>query len=138
MAIGSSGSEPGEPIPPHSPTPRYGVVWAPWREIGYQRDNPRPPRILQLEGRQISGYGQKHTGLVRSIATRQVSGYSQKFDGTLISIATRSLDGKEERAGNHQPHYSTTLREFVGSTLTPSHLSGDEEGNNWSVCFHYQ
>ena len=83
MAVGSSGSEPGEPIPPPSPIPRYGPeTWAPWRETGSQWDNPRPPRILQLEG-------------------RRVSGYSDKDDGLLYSIVTRSLDGKEERAGKH-------------------------------------
>ena len=119
MAIASSGSEPGEPIPPPSPIPRYGPeTWAPWRETGDQEDNPLPPRILQLEGRRISGY-------------------SDKDDGRLYSIATRSLDGKEERAGKHQPASYLTLREFDGST-TVSHLSGDEKERNWSVCFHYQ
>ena len=119
-AIGSSGSEPGELIPPPCPIPRYGPdTWAPWRETAKQWDNPLPPRILQLEGRRISGY-------------------SDKDDGDLYSIATRSLDGKEERAGKHEPHSSKTLREFDGSTMTVSHLSGDEEENNRSVCFHYQ
>ena len=120
MAVGSSGSEPGEPIPPPSPIPRYGPdTWAPWRVTGYQYSNPRPPRILQLEGRRISGY-------------------SNKDNGELCSIATRSLDGKEERAGDHKPDSYRTLREFDASTLTPSHLSGDESFENWSVCFHYQ
>ena len=99
MAVASSGSEPGEPIPPPSPIPRYGPeTWAPWRETGPQQDNPRPPRILQLEG-------------------RRVSGYSDKRDGDLISIVTRSLDGKEERVGNHKPYSDLTLREFDGSTM---------------------
>ena len=121
MAVGSSGSEPGEPIPPPSPIPRYGPdTWAPWRQTGEQWDNPRSPRILQLDGQQ------------------RVSGYSYKGDGTLISIATRSLDGKEEFAGGHKPRSTRTLREFDGSTMTPTHLSGNEEENNWSVCFHYQ
>ena len=120
MALVSSGSEPGEPIPPPSPIPRYGPeTWAPWRETGDQRRNPRPPRILQLEG-------------------RRVSGYSDKRDGELKSIATRSLDGKEERAGDHEPNSQKTFREFDGSTMTVSHLSGDETERNWSVCFHYQ
>ena len=120
MAVGSSGSEPGEPIPPPSSIPRYGPeTWAPWRETGDQQDDPRPPRILQLEG-------------------RRVSGYSDKDDGWLRSIATRSLDGKEEIAGNHGPGGSRTLREFDGSTMTVSHLSGDEMEGNRSVCFHYQ
>ena len=120
MAILSSESEPGEPIPPPSPITRYGPeTWAPWRETGPQSDNPRPPCILQLEG-------------------RRVSGYSGKISGVLVSIATRSLDGKEERAGDHEPDSCTTLREFDGSTLTPSHLSGDEEKYSWTVCFHYQ
>ena len=119
MAIGSGGSEPGEPIPPPSPIPRYGPdTWAPWRETADQYENPRPPRILQLEGRQISGY-------------------SGKDSGSLYSIATRSLDGKEERAGEHKPDSSRTLREFDASTPTLSHLSGDEKYENWSVCFHY-
>ena len=120
MAVGSGGSEPGEPIPPPSPIPRYGPdTWAPWRQTSSQFDNPLPPRILQLEGRRISGY-------------------SNKAYGTLYSIVTRSLDGKEERAGEHKPDSDKTLREFDASTLTPSHLSGDEELYNWSVCFHYQ
>lgn len=121
MAISSSGSEPGEPIPPPSPIPRYGPeTWAPWRETAKQWAHPRPPRILQLEGRRISGY-------------------SNKDNGRLISIATRSLDGKEERAGLHQPDsYYNALREFDNSTLIPSHLSGDEKEYNWSVCFHYE
>ena len=128
LAIGSSGSEPGEPIPPPSPIPRYGPdTWAPWRVTGDQDHNPRPPRILQLEG-------------------RRVSGYSNKDNGDLVSIVTRSLDGKEERAGWHEPRISRTLREFDGSTMTVSHLSGDEgvfdysikNTTNYSVCFHYQ
>merc|ERR1719458_1435730 len=57
---------------------RYGPeTWAPWRETGRQDPRPRP-RILQLEG-------------------RRVSGYSHERDGWLGSIVTRSLDGKEER-----------------------------------------
>ena len=122
MAIGSSGSEPGEPIiPPPCPIPRYGPeTWGPWREVGGQDDNPRPPCMLQLDGRQ------------------RVSGYSDKGTGVLCSIVTRSLDGKEERAGLHEPNSTRTLREFDGSTLTLSHLSGDEKKYNWSVCFHYQ
>ena len=120
MAIGSSGSEPGEPIPPPSPIPRYGPeTWAPWRETADQYGIPRPPRILQLEG-------------------RRVSGYSNKSSGALMSIATRSLDGKEERAGSHEPDSYRTLREFDGSTMTVSHLSGDETEDIYSVCFHYQ
>ena len=120
MAIGSSGSEPGEPIPPPSPIPRYGPeTWAPWRETGLQYSNPRPPRILQLEGRRISGYFDEDSGL-------------------LLSIATWSLDGKEERAGDHEPSSLRTLREFDGSTMTVSHLSGNEQYPNYSVCFHYQ
>ena len=121
MAISSSGSEPGEPIPPPSPIPRYGPdTWAPWRKTGFQNDNLRSPRILQLDGQQ------------------RVSGYSYKDDGELVSIATRSLDGKEEIAGRHEPHSIRTLREFDGSTMTPTHLSGNEEWDNYSVCFHYQ
>ena len=120
MEVSSSGSEQGEPVPPPSPIPRYGPsTWAPWRKTGGQLDNPRPPRILQLEGRWVSGYSDK------------------KF-GTLISIATRSVDGKEERAGNHKPYSYHTLREFDGSTMTLTHLSGDEDVMNNSVCFHYQ
>ena len=120
MAVSSSGSEPGKPIPPPSTIPRYGLdTWAPWRKTGGQLDDPRPPRILQLDGRRVSGYIDK------------------KF-GTLISIATRSVDGKEEIAGNHKPYTYHTLREFDGSTMTPTHLSGNEKKDNWSVCFHYQ
>ena len=121
MANGSSGSEPGESIPPPSSIPRYGPdTWAPWRETGDQEGNPRPPRILQLDG------------------PRRVSGFSNKGNGRLHSIATRSLDGKEETAGDHKPESSFSLREFDGSTMTPTHLSGDEKEDNWSLCFHYQ
>ena len=120
MALASSGSEPGELIPPPCPIPRYGPdTWAPWRETAKQWDNPLPPRILQLEGRRISGYSSKSYGLLRS-------------------IATRSLDGKEEIAGDHRPLSSFSLREFDGSTMTPTHLFGDEKFNDWSLCFHYQ
>ena len=118
--IGSSGSEPGEPIPPPSPIPRYGPdTWAPWRTTGRQDEDEPPTHILQLEGRRISGYSNKNNGM-------------------LNSIVTRSLDGKEERAGDHKQVSYKTLREFDASTLTPSHLSGDEEEFNWSVCLHYQ
>ena len=120
MVVGSSESEPGEPIPPPSPIPRYGAeTWAPWRKTGDQNPDPRPPRILQLEGRRVSGYLDKDNGLLQS-------------------IVTRSLDGKEERAGEHEPESYRTLREFDGSTMTVSHLSGDEQDPNYSVCFHYQ
>ena len=121
MAITSSGSEPGEPIPPPSSIRRYGPnTWAPWRETSRQDPNPRPPRILQLDG------------------PRRISGFSYKDDGLLRSIATKSLDGKEEIAGEHQPSSSRSLREFDGSTMTPTHLSGDEKRENWSLCLHYQ
>ena len=121
MAFGSSGSERGEPIPPPSPIPRYGPdTWAPWRQTGPQDPNPRSPRILQLDGQQ------------------RVSGYSSKTTGDLFSIATRSLDGKEEFAGEHTPGSYSTLREFAGSTMTPTHLSGNEDFENFLVCFHYQ
>ena len=104
---------------PPSPIPRYGPeTWGPWREVGAQYRNPRTPRILQLDGR------------------HRVSGYSDKNSGLLYSIATKSLDGKEERVGEYMQ--DSSLREFDGSTLTLSHLSGDEEEYDWSVCFHYQ
>merc|ERR1712210_430060 len=39
---------------------RYGPeTWAPWRVTGSQFADPRPPRILQLEGRRVSGYSDK-------------------------------------------------------------------------------
>ena len=101
---------------------RYGPkTWAPWRKTGDQYSNPLPPRILQLEGRR-----------------QWVSGYSGKSFGSLRSIVMRSLDGKEERAGLHMGNTFNTLREFDGSTMTPTHLSGNEKEKNWSVCFNYQ
>ena len=121
MAIISSGSEPGEPIASPSPISRYGTdTWAPWRKTGGQYPNPRPPRVLQLDG------------------PRRVSGFSSKSTGTLFSIATRSLDGKEETAGDHLPDSYSFLREIDGSTMTLTHLSGDEKLRKWSLCFHNQ
>ena len=125
MAIGSSGSEPGEPLLLHNPLPRYGQeTWSQWRETGRQCRNPRPPRILELEGRRIS------------------SGFYDNRDGELTSLVIETLGGEQEVAGEHKPVGSyRNLIESPPSVEPPlqlTHLSGDEKDNNLSVVFHYE
>ena len=120
----SSGSEPGEPLLLHNPLPRYGQeTWSQWRKTGKQDGNPRPPRILKLEGRRIS------------------SGFYAKNDGSLISLVVETLGGEREVAGSHKPAGGRNLIESPPSVEPPlqlTHLSGDEEKYNWSVVFHYE
>ena len=106
--------------------PRYGQqTWTDWRKIGYQNRNPRPPRILELEGRRIS------------------SGFYDNRDGRLNSLVVETLGGGEQEvAGEHEPNgYHRNLVEsppFVEPPLQLSHLSRDEKYENWSVVFHYK
>ena len=125
MAIGSSGSEPGEPLLPFTQLPRYGQEkWSQWRETGRQRSDPRPPRILELEGRRIS------------------SGFCDNDDGMLRSLVVETVGGEREVAGEHKPDENDrNLVEFPPSIEPPlqlTHLSGDEEKKNLSVVFHYE
>ena len=125
MAIGSSGSEPGDPLLPHNPLPRYGQeTWSQWRKTGLQYGNPRPPRILELEGRRIS------------------SGFYSNGTGELMSLVVETLGGEQEVAGEHVPYEDKrNLIESPPSVEPPlhlTHLSGDEKKDNWSVVFHYE
>ena len=124
MAVGSSGSEPGETLLLHNPLPRYGQeTWSQWRETGYQYSDPRPPRILELDGRRIS------------------SGFYDNDNGNLRSLVIETLGGEQEVAGQHKPSGIRNLIESPPSVEPPlqlTHLSGDEERDNWSVVFHYE
>ena len=126
MAIGSSGSEPGEPLLSFTQLPRYGQEkWSQWRETGRQFSNPRPPRILELEGRRIS------------------SGFYDNNIGELTSLVVETVGGEREVAGEHESWENRrNLIESPPSVEPPlqlSHLSGDERrGRNWSVVFHYE
>ena len=124
MAFGSSGSEPGEPLLLHNPLPRYGQeTWSQWRKTGRQ-DSPRPPRIIELEGRRIS------------------SGFYNNNDGTLRSLVVETLGGEKEVAGGHEPDggYRNLIESppSVEPPLQLTHLSGDEEEENRSVVFDYE
>ena len=105
--------------------PRYGQqTWSDWRATGWKRSNPRPPRILELEGRRIS------------------SGFYDNRDGELTSLVIETLGGGErEVAGSHMPRNDRNLVECPPSVEPPlqlTHLSGDEKGGNYSVVFHYE
>ena len=126
MAIGSSGSEPGEPLLSFTQLSRYGKEkWSKWRKTGAQGSNPRPPRILELEGRRIS------------------SGFYHNEYGLLVSLVVETLGGGErEVAGDHEPDGNRrNLIESPPSVEPPlqlTHLSGDEEEYDWSIVFHYK
>ena len=104
--------------------PRYGQEqWSKWRKTGNQGRNPRPPRILELEGRRIS------------------SGVCDNRDGELKSLVVETVGGEAEVAGKHKPDPDRNLIESPPSVEPPlqlSHLSGDERGENWYVVFHYE
>ena len=125
MAGGSSGSEPGEPFLSFTQLPRYGQEkWSQWRETGRQLSNPRPPRILELEGRRIS------------------SGFCDHGNGWLNSLVVETIGGERKVAGRHKPWGNNrNLIESPPSVEPPlqlSHLSGDERRGNYSVVFHYE
>ena len=109
--------------------PRYGQqTWSAWRETGVQRGDPRPPRILELEGRRIS------------------SGFYDNYSGELRSLVVETLGGGEpEVAGKHDDHIVDSYRNDRNLFVSPfsvepplrlTHLSGDEREKKWSVVFH--
>ena len=100
---------------------RYGpddAHWSPWRIVGDQEPNPRPPRKLELENRSLCGFS--HNG-----------------DGDLFSFATVDKQGEIEVAGKHKPDSSWNLSVGPPAPLAPSYLSGSEEEDQYSVCFNY-
>ena len=106
--------------------PRYGKqFWSDWRTTGQQCAKPRPPRILELEGRRVS------------------SGFYSNGTGELRSLVVETLGGGErEVAGLHEPDedYKNFIESLpsVEPPLRLTHLSGDEERGNFSVVFHYE
>ena len=115
------------PSPSSIPPPRYGTdqhhQWSPWRQIGRQYRNPRLPRQLELS------------------SSSHLSGYCYNDTGRLLSISMRNLDnGDRQVVGSHEPRYDRSLIVAppisVESMLHLSHLSGDEEKDNWSICFN--
>ena len=121
MAIGSSGLEPGEPFLSLPNPCRYGpddAHWSPWRRTGRKDDNPPLPRKLEVEHRHLCGYSGNQTN-------------------ALTSIATTDVKGEVELAGSHKPEPYLSLSVGPPASLALSHLSGDEEYKNWTVCFNY-
>ena len=53
-----------------------------------------------------------------------------------------TVGGEREVAGEHKPYedYRNLIESppSVEPPLQLTHLSGDEEGKNWSVVFHYE
>ena len=108
--------------------PRYGTdqhhQWSPWRETGKQESRPRFQQLELNSGHQLSGYHRYSSGELRS-------------------ICVRNLDtGEQQALGDH-----TFINDFnslivgppiaVESIIRLSHLSGDEESYNWSICFNF-
>ena len=83
---------------------------------------PRPPRILELEGRRIC------------------SGFYDIKDGQLRSLSFRTLGEEPEALGSHEPSGGDrNLIEYPPSSeLQLTHLSGNEEPDNLSVVFNYE
>ena len=114
------------PFPLPNPPPRYGTdqhhQWSPWRATGDQRDNPRTPRQLELS------------------SSHQLSGYHGNPTGELYSICIRNLDtGEQQVVGKHKPREDRSLivaPPFSVESMI-SHLSGNEEEDNWRICFHF-
>ena len=84
---------------------------------------PRTPRQLELS------------------SSHQLSGYYYNRNGELESICIKNLDtGEQQKFGLHWPDNDRILIVAppfsVQSSLRLSHLSGNEDHYNWTVCFH--
>ena len=102
---------------------RYGPKeWSPWRKVGTQMLNGNPTYKLPL-------------------GTGRISGYSVDNNGTLHSIVTISPSGKKNVGGINESSLWNSLRISPPTDGTPvalTHLSGDQERDNWTLCFHYE
>ena len=114
------------PSPPQS-SPRYGTdqhhKWSEWRRTGGNYVDPKIPRKLQLS------------------SSSHLSGYSDDRSGELRSICIRNLDnGEQQVVGSHSGNALKSLivapQFSIESMLHLTHLSGDEEYNDFSICFH--
>ena len=113
-----------------NPPPRYGTdqhhQWSPWRRTGNQATNQSPNlRIHQLE------FSSNH----------QLSGYSSDSNGILYSICQTNLDnGEQQLLGLHEPKDYKSLIVAPSFSVQPmlrlSHLSGNEQSRNYSICFN--
>ena len=90
--------------------PRYGQqTWSDWRNTGDQDDDPRPPRILELEGRRISsGFYDNDDGRLKSLVVETVAGYGGGY---------RLVVGKNE------PFWNRNLVESPPSVEPPLKLA---------------
>ena len=68
---------------------------------------------------------------------RHLCGYSANQTGKLYSIATTDVKGEVELAGNQGPVSYLSLSVGPPASFALSHLSGDENHWNRTVCFNY-
>ena len=70
------------------------------------------------------------------------SGFYDRLTGELKSLVVETLGGEQEVVGLHKPDWDCrNLIEAPPSVEPPlqlTHLSGNEEEDNWSVVFHYE
>ena len=120
---------PHSPFPPNPPS-RYGREeegWSQWRETAYQdEDNPTTHWVelganIHLEG-----------------------GYSEDIYGSrqsCLSLAVTNLDDGTRRVFGKHDKYGRSLRELppvVQSKLVLTHVYGNEEEFNNSLCFNFE